>query len=113
LSKFNGFTLIEVLIATGIFMILVMVFVPIITQIKKGETVLSDRRAIVYELHDEIQPFIWNNKSLPNTFSKTINNGKIVQYTFTEKNKFIKGCAYWENARKTDETFCLEGMAKK
>jgi len=113
LSKINGFTLIEILIATGIFMILVMVFVPIITQIKKEETVLSDRRSIAYELHDELQPFIWNNKSLPNTFSKRNYNGRIVQYTFTEENKFIKGCAQWENARKTNETFCLEGLAKK
>ncbi|WP_068671892.1 type II secretion system protein [Oceanobacillus sp. Castelsardo] len=113
MSKFNGFTLIEILIATGIFMIIVMVFVPIITQIKKEETVLSERRSIAYELHDELQPFIWTNKSVPDSFSKKNNNGKTIRYTFKEKNKFIKGCAHWENARKTNETFCLEGLAKK
>ncbi|WP_165769131.1 type II secretion system protein [Virgibacillus profundi] len=111
--KNNGFTLIEVLVATSILMVAVSVIVPIIVLLNEEQQILSDRRVLAYRLHDELQPYIWEeNLSSPSLFHETIQN-KNATFHFTKENDYIKGCVTWENVKKKDESFCLYGLPQK
>ncbi len=87
----------------------VIVFVPMISLLAKEQSVLSERRFILYELHDELQPYLWDSAPTPIDYI-TSRDGKMITYTFTKENNYIKGCASWENARKKAETLCLYGL---
>lgn len=110
----KGFTLIEVLIATSIIVVMVTSIVPIATLLNYEREILSDRRTITYLLHDELQPFIWeeDGKLFPVIYTKSIKN-KIVTLRFTLQNEFIKGCAKWENVKQSNETVCLFGYPEE
>ncbi|WP_179151895.1 prepilin-type N-terminal cleavage/methylation domain-containing protein [Oceanobacillus senegalensis] len=112
LKSGNGFTLIEVIVATSIFFTLVSTFIPMITLLSKEQGILKDRRNISYHLHDELQPFLWENKPVPNHYTDEI-TGRTVTFSFTRERGFIKGCAAYENGRHTDETICFYGLPQR
>lgn len=90
----------------------ILIIVPIISQLKIEQAVLSERRIIAYDLHDELQHYIWNQYDTMTFFDKN-KNGKIVHYSFIKENQFIKGCAKWENDRFTNEKICFNGLPKQ
>lgn len=105
----NGFTFIEVLIASSIFFSFLTVTVPIVTLITKEQALLQDRQKIAVKLHEELQFFLWEDHSdLPVSDFVTIHT-KRVNLVFTKSNFLIKGCATWENARQKEESICLYG----
>ncbi len=111
LQNRNGFTLIEVLIASGIIFTAIATFMPIISTLDIEQKVLSDRRKLAYLLHDELQQFIWSsNTLLPVAFTKTVDSYMEVQFDFQIENEFIKGCAEWNNAKNTEEQLCFYGL---
>ena len=75
----RGFTLLEVLIASSIIMMLISIIVPITSLLEQERTVLNERRAFSARLHDELQPFLWNDLELPISYS-SVNN--LVDITF-------------------------------
>lgn len=107
----NGFSLIEVLIASSIVFTTIATFMPIISTLDTEQKVLSDRRKLAYLLHDELQEFIWNSDmKLPVTFTQTIDSSMEVQFEFLLENEFIKGCVEWNNAKNTNEQLCIYGL---
>lgn|SRR5690625_1804958 len=112
LLSYNGFTLVEVLISSSIIFLFITIIFPLITLLYQEQKVLSDRRMITDQLHDELQQYIWLDSNLPQTYFKTIHSTKI-HFHFTTEEEFIKGCVTWENVRQTEETFCLYGLSKK
>ncbi|WP_164216103.1 hypothetical protein [Virgibacillus sp. YIM 98842] len=113
LKKSNGFTFIETLIAASLLLTAVTTVVPIISLMHTEREVLSERRAISLELHDELQQFLWTEEApVPSDYLK-INDKKEVRYTFQYENEFVKGCAEWQNAKKIHESFCLYGLPKR
>lgn len=113
LSKSDGFSLTEVLIASGILMVVITTLVPIITLLNTEKSILSDRRIIVNQLHDQLQPFLWDDSVNPPSFFTETIQYKLVTYNFTMRNEFIKGCVSWENAKKIKESICLYGIPQK
>ncbi|MFA1821547.1 type II secretion system protein [Virgibacillus oceani] len=113
MKKNEGFTLIEVLIATTILMTVVTTAVPIISMVQSERQVLSERRTISLKVHDELQQFLWlEDITLPTAYSETIHE-KAVQFTFKKENEYVKGCAEWQNAKRRSESFCLYGVSKE
>ncbi|WP_339228114.1 type II secretion system protein [Oceanobacillus sp. FSL K6-2867] len=111
MQNHNGFTLIEVLIASGIVFTVIATFSPIISTLHTEQKVLSERRKLAYALHDELQQFIWNtNTLLPKEFIQTIDENKEVQFKFQQENGVIKGCAKWNNAKNNNEKLCFYGL---
>lgn len=113
LSKSDGFSLTEVLIASGILMMVITTLVPITTLLNTEKAVLSDRRTIANQLHDQLQPFLWDDSANPPTVLTETIQLKLITYEFTMEHEFIKGCARWENAKKVKETICLYGLPQK
>jgi len=109
LSNNNGFTLLEVLIAMSIIFMLMTTIIPITSLLERERTVLSERRMFSSKLHDELQPFLWNDLQLPSSHSDVINLINVT-FSFTYEGQYIKGCVNWENARKKSETICLYGL---
>ena len=113
LLKSNGFTLIEVMIASSILMLVVTTFVPIFSLLNKERSILHDRRGVTSHLHDELQHVLWEgSKNIPSQFTADIQNKEITFY-FSKESEFIKGCASWKNVKKTDETICLYGYPSR
>lgn len=113
LKSSKGFTLIEVLIASSIIVMMVTTFVPIASLLSHEREVLSDRRMIISLLHDELQPFIWEeHNAAPSTFTKTIHSIR-ARFHFSREKEFIKGCAEWENVKKNKEKQCLYSLPEK
>lgn len=111
--KSDGFTLIEVLIATSLLLFVISTFVPIFSLLNNERMVLSDRRTVTSQLHDELQYFLWENpKVAPVHFTKNKQHTKI-SFDFTNENNLIKGCANWENVKKTKESICIYGYPQK
>lgn len=112
LRNYNGYTLIEVIITTGIFFMAITIFVPILVQLKSEQNILSDRRHIAYDLHDALQFYIWDPSSTTEVYEKEL-QGKKVQFTFTKDVDSVKGCASWKNDRNANEEICFQGIPKK
>lgn len=111
--KSDGFTLIEVLIATSLLMFIISTFVPIFSLLNNERIILSDRRTITSQLHDELQAFLWDDPNvIPVHFTKNSKHKKI-SFDFTKEKNLIKGCANWENVKKSKETICLYGYPQK
>jgi len=113
LSKSNGFTLVEVLVAASIILMMVTTLLPISLLLYQERLVLSDQRTIHSQLHDELQPFLWTEQlGLPVTYYKNVHSIQL-QFIFEREGDFIKGCVQWENARKANDEFCLYGASEK
>jgi len=109
----NGFSFIEVLVASAIILMLAVLVFPISSQLKKDSTILNEKRRFALKLHDELQPFIQGRaSSLPSTYSKTTEQ-KETFFEFTEEHIYVKGCVSWNNAKKQKEQFCLYGLPEK
>ncbi|UJL44840.1 type II secretion system protein [Virgibacillus sp. NKC19-16] len=111
--KNNGFTLIEVLVASSVLMMVISTVVPIISLITEHQSLLSDRRTFNYYLHDELQPYLHQQETaLPTNYSETIHN-KTVTFEFQMVNELVKGCAEWQNVKNNNEVICLYGYREK
>lgn len=108
LSNNKGFTIVEVLVAASMILTLMTVVIPISVLLEKERTVLSDRRTFMNQLHDELQPYLWNDLTLPVSYSAFIDQTE-VKFDFMKEKHVIKGCATWENARRKREKICLYG----
>lgn len=104
----DGFSLIEVLIATSIIFMLLTTIIPLASLLEQERTVLGQRRTLSAMLHDELQPFLWGKSQIPATYSEM--NGLLeIRFKFVYEGEYVKGCVNWENARKKNETICLYG----
>lgn len=104
----RGFTLVEVIVASSMLVMIMMTILPISSLIEREKAVLSERRILSSKLHDELQPFLWNDQPLPARYSSKFNLID-VYFRFTFDGDYVKGCASWENARGKSETICLYG----
>ncbi|RDW21932.1 type II secretion system protein [Oceanobacillus chungangensis] len=108
--KNNGFTMIEVIVASVILFSVITTIIPIVSTVEKEQKVLSDRRIMIHTLHDELQSFIVGNPlRKPTEHIKEINRRQAV-FRFSTESDYIKGCVNWENVRKRKETICLFGI---
>lgn len=109
--KDSGFTLIEVLVAASILFMTVSTFLPIILILDAEQKILSDRRNLVYMLHDELQHYIWkpNSSKLPSQFTETV-HAIPAQFEFSIEKQLLKGCVEWNNAKNRKEKICLYGI---
>ncbi|WP_158591722.1 type II secretion system protein [Oceanobacillus halophilus] len=105
----RGFTLIEVLVATGLLTTAISLLLPMISLLNNEQLILSERRQIMHELHDNLQPYLWKEKSAPGEYSSKI-NGTLVTYEYAHEGEYVEGCAIWQNVRKTNETLCIYGI---
>ena len=102
--------MIEVMIAASILFSTITIFIPITSQIQIEKKVLRERRAIAYQLQEELQQYIWtDNNVLPSTFTFK-QDAKLFHFQFIEDNNFVRGCVQWENAKEIDESFCLYAL---
>ncbi|MCM3738742.1 hypothetical protein M3210_00545 [Oceanobacillus luteolus] len=109
----NGYSMIEVLVASTIFFQVILIFIPIHSQLQMATDTLSDKRWASIILHEEIQHFIWEDAPLlPATFETELKN-RVFSLHFYEEEGYVKGCVYWINAKKTTESFCLYGLPYK
>lgn len=109
LSNNRGFTLLEVLVASIIVFTLIVTIVPISSLLEQERAVLSERRTFSARLHDDLQPFLWNERQVPISYTDIINLIEVT-FHFTHEGEYIKGCVNWENARNKKETICLYGL---
>lgn len=108
MKKYNGFSLIEVLVAFGIVTMLITTVFPISIQIKKEQEMLSDRITINTTLYDELQQTIYGNYQLDKNYNKQLNN-KQLNFHFTTTNDLMEGCVEWINVKHEKEKSCLFG----
>ncbi|MBP1969743.1 prepilin-type N-terminal cleavage/methylation domain-containing protein [Virgibacillus natechei] len=107
--KNNGFTLVEVLVASSILMVVITTLVPIISLINEHQALLSERRTFSYLLHDELQPFVHQHETtIPTSYSKQVHH-KTLAFQFSKENELVKGCVQWQNVKNTNEVICLYG----
>ena len=104
----RGFTLVEVILASSMIMVIIMTIVPMGSLLEREKAVLSERRILSLKLHDELQPFLWNDQPLPARYSSKFNLID-VHFRFTFDGDYVKGCVSWKNARGKSETICLYG----
>ena len=102
----KGFTLVEVILASSMIMVIIMTIVPMGSLLEREKAVLSERRILSLKLHDELQPFLWNDQPLPARYSSKFNFID-VHFHFTFDGDYVKGCVSWKNARGKSETICL------
>ncbi|WP_405101202.1 hypothetical protein [Oceanobacillus sp. FSL H7-0719] len=109
----NGYSIIEVIIAASLFLSTVAIFVPILNQLQIEKNILRDKRIAIYQLHEELQQYIWTDTPiLPAAYSDNI-SGTPLQFKFIEINQLIKGCVEWKNAKQISETHCLYAHSNK
>ena len=110
LRETNGYSLIEVIVASSIFLSAVAVFIPIASNLQLEQHILTERRTVAHQLHEDLQQYIWLDASaVPAEYRKELNSNTI-NFEFEEENNFIKGCAAWQNAKQIKESICLYGL---
>lgn len=110
LKKKNGFSMIEVLVASSLFFHFLVIFIPIQMDIEFAKQQLNDRRFAAQELHAQLQALIYSSEtSLPPSFELTQNENSFL-YTFTPEGHYIKGCVEWVHDKQPKESICLFGI---
>ncbi|MBM7569677.1 hypothetical protein [Aquibacillus albus] len=106
----SGFHITEVLICLAIFSTIMFSLIPILSQIKVEEVLLSHRRNAQSILHDELLYHIWASSQLefPISYQKNTSIG-LLHLTFEFEEELMKGCVKWKNAKTGYETSCLYG----
>ena len=109
LNNYNGFSFIEIMMASILALTILLTIVPIATQLQKERAVLNERLNHIELLHDQLQQYILNPPiTLPSEVS--INDAHL---TFQMDDKLLKGCIKWENAKLKQEKECLYGIIEK
>lgn len=112
-KKKNGFTMIEVLVASTIFLQIITIFLPIYSKIETNKVVLTERRNAAFTLSEEMQTITQKEPPLINISYDKIRNETVFHFIFNEENNLIKGCVTWTNAKRSEERFCLYGLPKE
>ncbi|WP_072887688.1 type II secretion system protein [Ornithinibacillus halophilus] len=110
MKKYNGFSLIEVLIASSIVFMVAITLVPLISTLNAEREALSIKRLVANELHDQLQLQLWNLETVTQ-FKREFNNFE-VHFSFYEEKGSIKGCAKWINVKQKEENLCIYGLPK-
>ncbi|MDC3413401.1 type II secretion system GspH family protein [Aquibacillus sp. 3ASR75-11] len=105
----KGFSYAEVIVSFAIWVTIMMTFIPIASQLKLEQQMFREQRFIQSTLHDAMQQMLLDrSEPFPLTYTETILK-KNVSFTFNIEKSLIKGCATWENAKKKEKSFCLNG----
>ncbi|WP_028783200.1 type II secretion system protein [Thalassobacillus devorans] len=108
--KYNGFTLLEVIVAFGLLLTLMLSTIPIIMKVNLEEAILTDRRKVTSILHDELIKKV--NDPGVGLLSYSINDFTMINVDFDIKEGLIKACADWANKQNHTEKVCLNGYRK-
>lgn len=112
LLKYNGFTLIEVLIAVSILFLVIQIVLPLSVLLKQERQVMSDRRLVGSLLQDEIQLFLENNdKVLPLKYQKD-RQQKTIEFNFLPYHDLVEACVIWINIKSQEEKICYDIFEK-
>lgn len=102
----NGFTLIEVLVATSLLFLTLSFILPSFVILHSERQSLYREIEIVQQLEQKLHDASLESERIPFQISEEI-SGRFITYIFTIDDQLIKGCAHWET-EKTDETsMCL------
>lgn len=114
LKNNEGFTLIEVLISFSILFMVATTIIPLFSIIEKERTQLNVRLELSNRLHDEIQPYLWENGQhhFPIQYTRTMDKISVA-FLFTMEQNLIKGCVEWRNVHNEAEAVCLFGSPEK
>jgi len=113
LSNSKGFSMIEALVAASLLMMIITTLIPLTNLLLKEREALQQKRAIINELHHDMQPFLWDKQlDLPHRLLKTV-YGSEAKFRFTAEGNLLKGCATWDNANDRPNRFCLYGYTEK
>ena len=103
----KGFTLMEVLLTTTLFLSMLFTISPISIQIYKERQILNEEHFIMHTLYNELRTTV-----LTNTFT----DSKTTHHSFRNTNfsiyyqqeeLLIKGCASWNNSRNITKEVCF------
>lgn len=106
----NGFTFVEALVGLNIVLVIVFTVGMVINTIYFERTILYERRTISSNLHDQLQPFIYENRSLPSKQVQKVNHTKVTVQFKEISNHYIEACAKWQNIKGREEKVCLYGI---
>lgn len=98
------------IVATSILLAFIGLFVPAVSLLQTEKQILSDRRMVAFELHDQLQPFIWQTTNLKRNRYQIKVDTLPVEITISTEKEYLKGCAYWKNAKKQQEKICLYSL---
>jgi len=99
--------MIEVIVASSLFLSTIAIFVPILSQLQIEKNILNERRTAAIELHEELQQYIWEKEpTLPAAYITNL-SGSSLRFQFTKRDELIKGCVEWQNAKQNKEILCL------
>jgi len=102
---------VEVLIASSIFLSIIITLIPIAAIVKQEQNMLKIKREAVLMLHDELQDFLWKDTSLPATIERDVKNTQVI-FHFEKEGKYVKGCTDIEARKGKQETICLYGISR-
>lgn len=75
--------------------------------------ILHQKRIFINKLHEELQPYLWNNRLItPEYYTKEM-NAVTLKFQFYSENELLKGCVEWKNVKSQAEQICLYGYAAK
>lgn len=105
--------MIEALVAASVLMMVISTLVPLTSLLLNERENLQQKREMANELHNELQPFLRENKRpFPQRLQKTV-DGDEAEFRFTAENNLLKGCVSWENVNDRANQFCLYGYPEK
>jgi type II secretory pathway pseudopilin PulG len=112
LKNSNGFTITEALVSFSIIMVLCITLLPLSSFVSQERNVLSQKRIVIYQLHDELQTALWDGIN-ENIIQRNVGSVSVTIKFSASEGGVIKGCATWVNNRKRQEEVCLYGIREK
>ncbi|SEB12460.1 hypothetical protein SAMN05421743_11819 [Thalassobacillus cyri] len=108
--KYNGFTLVEVIVAFGLMLTLLLSTLPIMMKVNMEEAILTDRRKVTAILHDELLKKV--NAPVVGVMSYSIDDFTNIHVSFEIQDGLVKACADWTSNQNHTEKVCLYGYRK-
>lgn len=104
--KYNGFTLIETLMAVTVLFLSLLLIVPSFVLVQQERKMLYTEIDMIDSLRSELNDPNSQDMQLPYEMSITL-SGNDAHFHFTKDGNFKKGCAKWETNQSKEKTFCL------
>ncbi|WP_047984140.1 hypothetical protein [Ornithinibacillus californiensis] len=108
----NGFAITEALVSFTIVMVLCITLLPLSSLVSQERNVLSQKRIVIYQLHDELQTALWDGIN-EDIIQRNVGFALVTITFSSSEGGLIEGCASWVNSRNRQEEVCLYGIHEK
>jgi len=103
----QGFSIVEVLLGTILFLSMILTILPISIQLYEERQSIKEEKLIHYFLFEEMKKSHRSHSVTNEQISQHQINNRKFQIIYTKEDSYIKACAQWKDIRSLQKEVCF------